>query len=230
MSAESYIRKTSNVIRENMSINQVGIEITSDMPEDINLSKVLITLKGSVPSAYFKKLNGIKVLDLEEFEERNISAKYSSDDQILYVSAQRQDSNADMLDDLIHEIGHHAEFLYDDFIYGDNIIRDEFHLKRMELRFEVAADVDDYTQFDFKDVAYDPEFDTFLYKRIGKEKIKMMTAGMFVRPYQAMSLREYFAVGFEQYYLGNHKALHRDCPVLYKRLEELDLEARKESR
>jgi hypothetical protein len=184
MSTENYIRQNVNIIKENMSINQVGVDLSTNLP----------------------------------------------DDRTLYISAERQDSEADMLDDMIHEIGHHAEYLYGDFIYGDGAIRDEFISKRMELRFEVASDGYDYTQFDFKNTEFDPEFDTFLYKRIGKEKIKMMTAGMFIRPYQSMSLREYFAVGFEQYYLGNHKTLHRDCPVLYKRLEELNQEAKKESR
>ncbi len=230
MSTKEYIKKTSKAIQENMSINQVSIDIGSELPDDINVAKVLTTFRGSLPRGYFKNLNGIKVLNLEEFDERNISAKYSADEKILYISADRQDSDADMLDDLLHEMGHHAETLYNNFIYGDDAIKDEFIMKRMQLRFELGSDGYDYTQFDFKDVDYNPKLDNYLYKRIGKEKLKMMTAGMFIRPYQSLSLREYFAVGFEQFYLGNHKTLHRDCPVLYKRVEELDQKVRKESR
>ncbi len=230
MSTEQYIKRTSKVIQENMSINQVDIDIDSSIPDNVNVSKVLTTFRGSLPRGYFKKLNGIKVIDLEEFDQRNISAKYSADDKTLYISAERQDSNSDMLDDLMHEMGHHAETLYGDFIYGDNAIKDEFLMKRMQLRFELGSDGYDYTQFDFKNTEFDPELDVYLYKRVGKEKLKMMTAGIFVRPYQSLSIREYFAVGFEQYYLGNHKTLHRDCPVLYKRVEELDLKVKKESR
>ena len=230
MSTKEYIKRTSKTIQENMSINQVSIDIDSELPDDVNVAKVLTTFRGSLPKGYFKKLNGIKVVDLEEFDQRNISAKYSADDKMLYISANRQDNSDDMLDDLIHEVGHHAETLYGDFIYGDNAIKDEFIMKRMQLRFELGADGYDYTQFNFKNTQFDPELDAFLYKRVGKEKLKMMTAGIYVRPYQSLSLQEYFAVGFEQYYLGNHKALHRDCPVLYKRMEELDKKVRKESR
>jgi len=230
MSTREYINRTSKVIQENMSINQVSIDIDSELPDDVNVAKVLTTFRGSLPKGYFKKLNGIRVVDLKEFDQRNISAKYSVDDKILYISANRQDNNNDMLDDLIHEMGHHAETLYGDFIYGDGAIKDEFIMKRMQLRFELGSDGYDYTQFDFKNTQFNPELDVFLYKRVGKEKLKMMTAGMFVRPYQSLSLQEYFAVGFEQYYLGNHKTLHRDCPVLYKRVEELDQKVRKESR
>jgi hypothetical protein len=32
--------------------------------------------------------------------------------------------------------------------------------------------------------------------------LRMVTTGMFIRPYAAVSLREYFATGFEAYYLG----------------------------
>jgi len=230
MSTKDYIKRTSKMIQENVSINQVDIDIDSEIPDNVNVAKVLTTFRGSLPKGYFKKLNGIKVLNLEEFDQRNISAKYSADDRILYISAERQDSNADMLDDLLHEMGHHAETLYGDFIYGDGAIKDEFIMKRMQLRFELGSDGYDYAQFDFKDVEYNPELDDYLYKRIGKEKLKMMTAGMFIRPYQSLSIREYFAVGFEQFYLGNHKTLHRDCPVLYKRMSELDHKVKKESR
>tara|TARA_R100000005_G_C4962711_1_gene178761 strand:+ start:107 stop:799 length:693 start_codon:yes stop_codon:yes gene_type:complete len=230
MSTKDYIKRTSKMIQENVSINQVDIDIDSEIPDNVNVAKVLTTFRGSLPKGYFKKLNGIKVLNLEEFDQRNISAKYSADDRILYISAERQDSNADMLDDLLHEMGHHAETLYGDFIYGDGAIKDEFIMKRMQLRFELGSDGYDYAQFDFKDVEYNPELDDYLYKRIGKEKLKMMTAGMFIRPYQSLSIREYFAVGFEQFYLGNHKTLHRDCPVLYKRVSELDRKVKKESR
>ena len=222
MSTEKYIRNTAQLVKERMSINQVDVEITAEIPADLNIAKILTTLKGSVPSAYFKNLNGIKVADLQEFEDRDISAKYSSDDKTLYISAFKQDSDNDMLDDLIHELGHHAESLYTDFIYEDDAIKDEFIMKRKQLQFEIGADGYDYRSYDFRNISYDKEFDTFLYKRIGKEKLKMITAGMFIRPYQSLSLREYFAVGFEQFYLGNHKTLHRDCPVLYKRLTELD--------
>jgi Mlc titration factor MtfA (ptsG expression regulator) len=49
-----------------------------------------------------------------------------------------------------------------------------------------------------------------------------MTAGLFPSPYAATSLREYFAIGFEHYYLKDRKVLKRDCPVLYNKLAELE--------
>ena len=148
MSTKDYIKRTSKIIQENVSINQVDIDISSEMSDHVNVAKVLTIFRGSLPKGYFKNLNGIKIVDLEEFDQRNISAKYSADDRILYISAERQDSNADMLDDLLHEMGHHTETLYGDFIYGDGAIKDEFIMKRMQLRFELGSDGYDYAQFD----------------------------------------------------------------------------------
>ena len=61
MSTKEYIKRTSKTIQENMSINQVSIDIDSELPDDVNVAKVLTTFRGSLPKGYFKKLNGIKL-------------------------------------------------------------------------------------------------------------------------------------------------------------------------
>ena len=223
-----YIKNRSSLIQENVSINSVDVKLQSDLPDDVNLAKILTTVKGSLPKAYFKKLDGIEVVDLEEFDERDISAKYSSNDKKLYVSANRQDDNGDMLDDIYHEIGHHVETLYPDHIYGDNAIRDEFLLKRKQLYFELASEGYDLSKYNLANPEYVKELDHFFYERVGKQMMKMVTAGISIRPYAMVSLKEYFAVGFEQYYLGNDKDLHKISPVLYKKINELHNLARKE--
>ena len=76
MTTKEYIKKSSKNIQENMSINKVNIDIKSELPDDVNVAKVLTTFRGSLPKGYFKKLNGIKVIDLEEFEQRNIAEQW----------------------------------------------------------------------------------------------------------------------------------------------------------
>jgi hypothetical protein len=51
--------------------------------------------------------------------------------------------------------------------------------------------------------------------------MRMATAGIFIRPYAAISLREYFATGFEAYYLGNKIHLEKISPMLYDKINEL---------
>jgi len=49
----------------------------------------------------------------------------------------------------------------------------------------------------------------------------MMTTGLFIRPYASISLREYFATGFEAYYLGKKNSLEKISPMLYDKINEL---------
>tara|TARA_R100000234_G_scaffold49340_1_gene29611 strand:+ start:1877 stop:2569 length:693 start_codon:yes stop_codon:yes gene_type:complete len=223
-----YIKNRSSLIQENISVNSVDVDIQSEVPDNVNISKILTIVKGTLPKSYFKKLDGIVIADLEEFERRNISAKYSEDDNKLYLSADRQDNNADMLDDVYHEIGHHVETLYPEQIYGDKAIQDEFLLKRKQLYFELASEGYNMTPYNLANPVYNKDLDDFFYKRVGKRMMNMVTAGISIRPYAMVSLKEYFAVGFEQYYLGNDKDLHKISPVLYKKISELHNLARNE--
>ena len=45
--------------------------------------------------------------------------------------------------------------------------------------------------------------------------------GLFVSPYGATSIHEYFANGFENYFLENPDTVRDISPVLYKKIEEI---------
>ena len=70
----------------------------------------------------------------------------------------------------------------------------------------------------FTNPEYDEDFDMLLYKKIGYDKINTAAAGLFISPYAATSLREYFARGFEEYYIGKHSLLKQICPYIYRKL------------
>ena len=57
--------------------------------------------------------------------------------------------------------------------------------------------------------------------QILKGYLRMLTSGMFIRPYASISLREYFATGFEAYYLGQRDELEKISPRLYDKISEL---------
>ena len=75
--------------------------------------------------------------------------------------------------------------------------------------------------YDFDKLKFDENFDKFLYQRVGRNMLRLVTAGSFIRPYASVSLREYFATGFEAYYLGKRDTLERISPILYDKIEEL---------
>ena len=85
----------------------------------------------------------------------------------------------------------------------------------------------DISNLDFFETEYDEEFDLFLYKEVGYDALRLLVVDLFTAAYSATSLREYFARGFEEYYLGNLLYLKDISPYIYKKLSllnEKDLE------
>ena len=156
----------------------------------------------------------------DEFEERNINAFYK--DGILHVS-NVQDNEEDMFDDFVHEVAHSIEIPYSYEIYGDQEIRDEFLRKRKLLHDKLwALDYKAPLKW-FMETEYDEEFDKFLFEKVGKDKLRMICMGLFINAYAAVSLREYFATGFTDFYLySNHNFFKKVSPQLYKKITLLN--------
>ena len=196
----------------------VDMYIINPLPKNVDVLTVIEKVEKIIPPHIAQKTEGIYVGNFKEFEEKQVNAMYK--DGTIYISSD-QDDNDDMIDDIIHEFAHHVEMLYPEEIYGDGKIKQEFRKKRSELEFELRSEGYWTDEFNFLDLKYDYELDDFLYKRVGKNLLRMITTGMFVRPYASVSLREYFATGFEQYFLGNKEKVKRISPELYNKLEEL---------
>ena len=201
--------------------NFSGIDVYIDDVIENNLDprKILTTIERRLPKSFFRGLESIHLGDYEKFKERQIDAIY--DENKLYISS-RQDNYEDLLDDVVHEIGHHVETLYIEDIYGDEEVKMEFLKKRSQLEFELRSEGYWTKEYDFKNIKFDKSFDDFLYKRVGKRLLGMITGGIFIRPYASISLREYFATGFEAYYLNDRETLSRLSPALYKKIDYLN--------
>ena len=74
------------------------------------------------------------------------------------------------------------------------------------------------------DPEYDYEFDQFLLKDVGYDKLSDVVNGIFISPYSPTSLREYFATGFTEFYMhpNNHGFLKKTSPALYSKLEKIN--------
>ena len=171
-----------------------------------------------MPSKFFQGIKGIYIGHQEIFDKRNANAVYS--DGAFYITHE-QDNAADLINDVVHEFAHHVEMLHPEEIYGDETIKKEFISKRTQLEFELRSEGYWTKEYDFKELKYDSKFDEFLYKRVGRTPLRMMTTGLFIRPYASVSLREYFGTGFEEYFLGNKETLKTISPALYNKLESL---------
>ncbi|HAI44361.1 MAG TPA: hypothetical protein DCM40_42800 [Maribacter sp.] len=198
-----------------------------DPVKNIDIESVIEKVESSVPVHLLSEVEMIIFGWFEEFEERALSAFY--DGGTLYISNKHKDFNS-VYDDIVHEISHSIEEPYGYFIYGDKKIEDEFLRKRKYLH-------DILWNMDYKiplsvamDPEYNEEFDMFLYKKVGYDKLEIILSGIFISPYAATSLREYFATGFAEFFTNPdlNSFLQKVSPELYKKLillqnsEELD--------
>ena len=74
----------------------------------------------------------------------------------------------------------------------------------------------------FDNIEFDPEFDEFLHKKVGYDKLSTIMQGVFVSPYAATSLREYFATMFTEFYISSeHNFLKKVGPMVYEKISML---------
>jgi hypothetical protein len=190
--------------------------------DNIEVEAAVAKYESLVPRHLLPCVEMIVFGDFEEFHERGINAFY--DGNTIYIS-NLQDDEADILDDLIHELSHGIEEQYGYQIYGDQKIHDEFLNKRMHL-YKILWEMDyKAPKSFFQDVEFSREFDDFLHKQVGYDKLSEVLRGLFISPYAATSLREYFATGFTDFYIEpNHKFLKTVSPRLYQKIVMLQNE------
>jgi hypothetical protein len=125
----------------------------------------------------------------------------------------------DFLDDLVHEVAHSVEEIYSDLIYGDKKIEKEFLSKRKHLWHLLKNEGFDVELSDFLNIEFSKKFDNFLYMEIGYPILSIHTVNLFYSPYGCTSLREYFANGFEAFFMKeNINRLKKISPQLFNKI------------
>ena len=214
---ESYAR--SKNIRNHYKLHEIDIFIKDSLPEYINADEVFSSITKHIPSHLLSGIDIIYVGDFKSFKEKQINAIY--EDGAIYVTNE-QDSDRDLIDDIIHEIAHSIEENYTELIYEDGLLKREFLGKRERLFWILQSN--DYKPVDSIKTSYiyDENIDFYFYKEVGYETMWHLVTGLFPSPYSATSLREYFAIGFEEYYIGDRTFLKNNCPILFSKLKQLD--------
>lgn len=226
-----FIKESSDRIQTSFKTNQVKylynniiVFIKDPLPEKINLQNVLNRIEKTVPIFLTQEVDEIFIGQFSDFSKRDINAIYR--DGAIFVT-NNQSSEIDLFDDIVHELAHAVEKQLESIIYHDQQLEREFLAKRKALyytvqnMFEGSSDIP--PKDDFLNTQYSLEFDKFLYKKIGYQRLRSLIAGIFLTPYSVTCLREYFAVGFEEYYVKNNiTALKNYCPSLYKKLDTIE--------
>ena len=184
---------------------------------EINLDYIKNKIETLTPDYFFDNVDGFFVGYVKEFfkDGREYNAMFK--DGAIYLSPD-QDNERDLLDDILHELAHAVEKKHKDKIYGDGRLEREFLAKRKYLYYLLGDK--EYGIESYEAPEYDYNFDQHLYKNIGYDRLRGVSAELFYSPYAITALREYWANGFENYLLGSRGKLKEISPVLYDKIDE----------
>jgi hypothetical protein len=195
--------------------------IKDPLPDNVSLESVLEKIDKALPPWVTDEIDMIYIGHFDIFDDRSINSLYA--DGAIYIT-NNQDDELDMVDDIMHEAAHAIEAPYGSIIYESGELESEFLQKRMKL-FQLLKTQDikiSNARQMFLNIEFNRDFDDFLYKKVGYDLLDSLLIGVFIRPYAATSINEYFATGFTEYYLGDRLYLRDTCPKLYKILDELE--------
>ena len=194
----------------------IVVYIIDPLPENVNLQRVLSLIEHRIPQHFVSAIDAIYIEHLEEFDKRSVNAVYKNGS--IYVS-NFQDSDMDLIDDIVHEIAHSVEDLFKRQLYMDDAIKKEFLGKRKRLLDLLKQEGYNEYEAAFSNANYSQAFDVYLYQTVGYSLLRALTQGLFLGPYSITSLREYFAAGFEEYFIGDRNYLRKISPQLYNKIE-----------
>jgi len=198
----------------------VPVFIKEKLPTGFNIRKAMSTLERMVPSHLFYDVDVIIVGQFDEFEQRQVNAMYQNG--AIYLTNE-QESESDMIDDIIHELAHSIIEGNSELIFGDTFLEREFLGKRKRMLDILEQEGYNISAHDFLDSSFSLEFDQFLFSEVGYPALTMLIMGLFVSPYGSTSLGEYFANGFEKYLMNydNKKYIQKISPVLHGKIEQI---------
>ena len=205
--------------KEGIFLDNVHIFIKDQIIGDVNLNNVLKKVKNSIPLHLFGGLDAIYVGQFKELQQKEVNAAFM--DGALYISNIQQDEES-MLEDIVHEVAHSLEELSTFSRYRDDSIYDEVIAKRLKLESILKSNGYNTTKQNFTKLEYDVKFDKYLYEDVGYPALHTMTVNLFCSPYGATSIREYFANGFEFYFVKDRQLVRKISPQLYKKLVEVE--------
>jgi len=201
--------------KELLLFNRVPVLIQDKPSFDVKF--LIKSVEKNIPVAFVKEVDYILISKSKYLQDREIESAYL--DGIIYMTPDIGDSEEAVLT-VVHEIAHSVEELYPQ-IYEDESIEAEFLGKRKKL-YQILASHNIPTEgVDFFNAEYSENFDDFLYLQIGYPILRTLSSGLFLSPYAATSVREYFADAFEEYFMRDSRHVKLISPSVYFKIEDL---------
>tara|TARA_Y100000310_G_C20418721_1_gene685617 strand:- start:84 stop:746 length:663 start_codon:yes stop_codon:yes gene_type:complete len=216
----NYIKKS--ILKESIErsiFKKIPVFVKDPFVEELNLGFVLAKVESVIPPELANNIDAIYIGQFDHLDKMEVNAAFH--EGAIYVT-NLQDDEEDMVDDIVHELAHSVEEVHGPEIYLDGQISREFTGKRKRLYGIIKSEGLKVEYRDFLNTEYDRNFDEMLYKEIGYPLLRTLTMGLFYSPYAITSLREYFANGFEAYFLRkDFSYLKKISPLLFDKLENL---------
>lgn len=193
---------------------RITVQIANPLPSQVSIKSVLKKIESDLPEHIIYDVDSIYVGDFKPLNDRQVDSLYISGSILI---SNNQDSNKTLFDTIIHEFAHAVEEVATSFIYSDGEVQNEFLQKRMYL-YNILKDDYRLNKKAFVSTKFSQEFDDFLNKEIGYDNLGIITSNLFLSPYGATNLREYFANCFEHYYRSSPQEVRRISPQVYKKV------------
>ena len=221
---KEYIKESSKRYKiQNLKFYDKPVYVMKPITNNVDLVQVLSDIESKIPKNLTGNFEVVYVGDFDFFHEKGRSYNAAFKDGAIYITNEQEDYD-DLIDDIVHEMAHSIErqSKYNDVIYNDGLVEKEFLGKRKYLFHVLDEPID--MMLDYINPDYDKKFDMYLYKNIGYDKLRSMTHSLFFSPYAITALKEYWAIGFENYIVGDYndrQKLKEISPELFKKIEQI---------
>ena len=196
-------------------IHHVPVFVVEPPADLASIREFCIEAEDLLPSSLLHNVEVVYVGNFKELRGRNATYAHGG----IYMS-NREPTSFDMMENFVHEVAHSLEVAHGPEIYTDDLIS-EFKSKRHTLYRILEAQGYYINPLLYSFTEYNQKFDEFLADVVGYPTLLTLTMVLFVSPYGATSLQEYFANGFEKYFLDNPRRVRDLSPVLYAKIEEI---------
>ncbi len=205
--------------REYSMFGDIQVYVKDPLPQTVDMSMVIRRIEKHIPRDFTYGVELVVVGQFDDLDKRGVKAAFL--DGAIYVT-NNQDDVDDIFDDLIHEISHSVEKTHASILFSDGSLASEYLGKKRRLIDLMVADGLLVPPDVVETLEYSKEFDEFLHFELGFEKAGNYSKGLFIDSYGSVSLSEYFATGFETYYVDKDgTALRKISPALHEKIETL---------
>lgn len=215
-----YLKKSYRKNRESpvgsLSIAGLKVYIKEPLINNVDIDRCLRYIADRIPHEMISNVDTVMIGNFSFLQKRNAEGIFRGG--TIYIT-NNQESERHFIADIVHEIAH--SFEEKENIQQDQNMINEFLQKRM-MMYQILSTHNllgnTVTEKDFSNIKYSPKFDDYLYKQIGYEKLNNLLGGLFISPYAATCLREYFANGFENFFVNDMFIVKKYATSVYNKL------------